>query len=163
MSDTVILGFKATSATLHTGFSKELSNTPTISYRLAHEQRQKVSTADGVDLTDLEWTIQVRASDKYNEHVDKKGGIGMMRYWGEYGTCSISAAIGEASFNRLSRAGRLPSQITVHATGLKYGTDYEGAEIVWPQTDDVSIVTEVAFSVPLGDVLDTSTDVPTKK
>src|SRR5258708_5065788 len=162
MSDTVILGFKATSATLHTGFSKELSNTPSISYQLEHEQRQKVSTADGVDLTDLEWTIQVNASDKYNEHVDKKGGIGVMRYWGEHGTCHISAAIGEPSLNRLSRARHLPSQITVHTTGLKDGKDYEGADKIWPQTDEVSIVTEVAFSVTIGDVLDTSINVAPK-
>ena len=152
MSDTVILGFTAKSATLHTGFSKELSNTPSISYRLEHEKRQKVSTAEGVDLTDLEWTMQIHGSEKYNEHVEEKGGIGVMKYWDTRGTCHISASIGGSSFNRLSRATHLPTQIAVHVHGLKYGTDYEGADMIWPQTDEASIVTEVAFSISMGDV-----------
>jgi len=161
MSDSVILGFKATSATLHTGFSKELSNTPSISYRLEHEPRQKVSTAEGVDLTGLEWTMQVLASSEYNEHVEKNGGIGVMKYWAKYGTCHISAAIGDSSFNHLLRA-RLPTQIIVHVRGLKYGADYEGADKVWLQPDEASTVTEVAFSVPIGVAPDAGTNATQK-
>ena len=156
MSDTVILGFEATAATLHTGFSKELSNAPSITYRLKHEQRQKVSTADGVDLTELEWSIQVYATEKYNEHAEKSGGIGFMGSLNSEGACHISAAIGKSAFDRLARTGRLPAQITVHARDLMYGKDYNGADIVWPKPEDRSIVTDVAFSIPLTDVPDST-------
>jgi hypothetical protein len=163
MSDTVILIFKATSATLHTGFSKELSNTPSISYRLEHERRQKVSTASGVDLTDLEWTMQVNAMDKFNDYAEKEGGIGVMSYWGrdedEDGRCYISVAIGEATFERLFGAGGIPTQIMVHVRGLEYGKDYEGADKIWPLANKGSIVTEVAFSVAMGEALEDTTNI----
>lgn len=149
MSDTVIFWFEAISATLHTGFSKELSNTPFITYRLKNEHRQKVLTPAGVDLTeDAEWSIQVYGIDKYNDHVDKDGGIGFMRR-SRPGEFYISAAVGVSAFDRLARSSFLPEKVTVHARGLTYGKDYEGADKVWSEPEKGAVVTEIAFSLPL--------------
>jgi hypothetical protein len=151
MNDTVIFGFEATSTTLHTGFSKELSNTPSITYRLKHEPRQKVLTEEGVDLTDLEWSIQVYATDKYNDHVDKSGGIGFMRMLSLSASPEfyISVAIGVSAFDRLAGSVSLPDKIMIHAQGLKYGKDYEGADKIWSNPKEGIVVTEVSFSIPL--------------
>jgi hypothetical protein len=146
MSDTVIFGFEATSATLHTSFSRELSSTPFIIYRLKHEPGQTVLTREGVDLTDVEWSIQMYATDKYSDHIDKAGGVGFMR--SHSGGVQISAAIGVSAFDRLARSSLLP-EVTVHARGLTYGKDYEGADKVWPEPEKRAVVTEVAFSLPL--------------
>lgn len=112
-------------------------------------------------LKDVKWTAYITEGVTYNDHAEKQGAIGFLKYWPECQsaddhspeTCHVSFALKPEIFGTLLSAlqkGYLPKTIHIEVKGLEWGQEPDGSGVVWNvEAANALPVVEVKFIVSL--------------